>query len=227
MLPPESLPIPIGDPPAAMIAASPLLLPPGDRWRLYGFRVPPCIELALSSPMPPGGQFVLPIMIAPAARIRATTVASRVGTFSASLRNPAVVTTPAVSKMSFTVNGTPWRGPTFAPREMWRSAARAWMSALCPSVRTTAFRCGLIAPICSMCALTISSDEIRPDRMAFAIHVAEAPITFRRRRRLFATSDDVAGLGASDFPGSVAHPREADLGVQRHAFPPSLRTRGR
>jgi len=31
MLPPESLPMPIGDPPAAMIAASPLLLPPGDR----------------------------------------------------------------------------------------------------------------------------------------------------------------------------------------------------
>ncbi len=50
-----------------------------------------------------------------------------------------------------------------------------------------------------MCALTISSDEIRPDLMAFAIHVAEAPITFLRRRRLFATSDDVAGLDVEDL----------------------------
>src|SRR2546428_9813085 len=77
---------------------------------------------------------------------------------------------------------------------MWRSAARAWISALWPSVRTTAFRCGFIAPICSMCALRISSEEIRPDRIAFASQTADAPITFRRRRRLFAMSDDVARL---------------------------------
>src|ERR1700730_6161536 len=209
MLPPESLPMPIGDPPAAMIAASPLLLPPGDRWRSYGFRVPPCTEEALSSPMPPGGQFVLPIRIAPAARIRATTVASCAGTFVLSFLKPAVVTTPAVSKMSLTVNGTPWRGPSLAPRWIWRSAARAWINALWPSVRTTALRCGLIAPICSMCALTISSDEIRPVLMAFAIQAAEAPITFLRRR-LLATSDDVAGLD-----------------VERHARFSLLRARGR
>jgi len=41
MLPPESLPIPSGEPPAAMIAASPLLLAPGERAMSYGFRVPP------------------------------------------------------------------------------------------------------------------------------------------------------------------------------------------
>ena len=37
MLPPESLPRPSGDPHAATITASPLLLPPGDRDASYGF----------------------------------------------------------------------------------------------------------------------------------------------------------------------------------------------
>ena len=55
----------------------------------------------------------------------ATTVASWVGTLVLSLRSPAVVTTPAVSKMSFTVKGTPWRGPSLTPRVVCRSAARA------------------------------------------------------------------------------------------------------
>src|SRR5205809_7941735 len=113
---------------------------------------------------------------------------------------------------------------------MWRSAARAWISALWPSVRTTAFRCGFIAPICSMCALTISSEEIRPDLIALASQVAEAPITFRRRRRLLATSDDVARLDVEYLDprahqllelggtaqGPMAESREADLHVQGH-----------
>src|SRR6266576_4596973 len=60
---------------------------------------------------------------------------------------------------------------------------------------------------------------MRPDLMAFAIQVADAPITFLLRRRLFAISDPVAGFpfGASDLPGPVAKPRKADLSVQRHA----------
>src|SRR6202035_1569683 len=67
------------------------------------------------------------------------------------------------------------------------------------SVRTTAFRCGFIAPICSMWALTTSSEEIRPDLIAFAIQVAEAPMTLLLRRRLFATSDRVARLDIENF----------------------------
>ena len=39
MLPPESLPIPSGDHLAAMIAASPPLLPPGVRSKSYGLFV--------------------------------------------------------------------------------------------------------------------------------------------------------------------------------------------
>src|SRR5256885_789474 len=75
MLPPESLPSPSGEPPAAMIAASPLLLTPGERLMSYGLRVPPCSGLQLFSPWI-GGQFVFPMRIAPARRIPATTVAS-------------------------------------------------------------------------------------------------------------------------------------------------------
>src|SRR3989442_6504922 len=88
MLPPESLPRPSGDPPAAMIAASPLLLTPGERLMSYGLRVPLCRGLQLFSPWI-GGQFVLPIKIAPARRIRATTVASWSGMRLRRMRRPA------------------------------------------------------------------------------------------------------------------------------------------
>src|ERR1700694_2110242 len=100
MLPPESLPRPRGDPPAAMIAASPLLLTPGVRLMSYGLRVPPCSGLHVSSAAPAGGQFVLPIRIAPARRMRATTVASWSGILLRSMRMPAVVGRAAGLEMS-------------------------------------------------------------------------------------------------------------------------------
>jgi len=107
--PPESLPIPSGDPPAAMIAASPLLLAPGERAMSYGLRVPPCRGFQLSPPVPPGRQFVLPIRIG-RSRIRAITVASRSGCcFAASAAGGRRKTRRA--KMSLAVNGTPCRGP--------------------------------------------------------------------------------------------------------------------
>ena len=43
-----------------------------------------------------------------------------------------------------------------------------------------------------MCALTISSEEMRPLLIALAIQAAEAPITFLLRRLLFGMSDHVA-----------------------------------
>src|SRR5436189_5979774 len=99
MLPPESLPIPSGEPPAAMIDASPLLLPPGERLTSYGLRVPPWSGFQLSLPTPPGGQFVLPIRTAPARRSRAITVASRGGVWVRSMRSPAGVGSPAVLEL--------------------------------------------------------------------------------------------------------------------------------
>src|SRR5256885_9076692 len=136
MLPPESLPRPRGEPPAAMIAALLLLLTPGERLMSYGLRVPPCSGLQLFSPWI-GGQFVLPIRIAPALRIRATTVASRSGMWLRRIRRPAVVGRPAVLKMSLTVNGTPCRGPSALARVLWRSAARASLLALSAGAKTT------------------------------------------------------------------------------------------
>src|SRR5437763_16469373 len=110
MLPPESLPIPIGDPPAAMMAASPLLLPPGERLMSYGFRVPPWSGFQLSLPAPPGGQLVLPIRIAPAPRMRAITVGSWSGTWLRIMRGAAVVGRPAVLKVALGVDGTACSG---------------------------------------------------------------------------------------------------------------------
>src|SRR5262245_16324647 len=72
MLPPESLPRPSGDPPAAMIAASPLELPAGLYSGLYGLLVRPYTSFCTPT-------FVLPSRMPPAARSRATTVASRAG----------------------------------------------------------------------------------------------------------------------------------------------------
>src|SRR5437773_8363859 len=126
MLPPESLPSPSGEPPAAMIAASPLLLTPGERLMSYGLRVPPCSGLQLFSPWI-GRQFVLPIRIAPARRIRATTVASRSGMWLRRMRRPAVVGRPAVLKMSLTVNGTPCNGHSELRRVLRRSADRDYL----------------------------------------------------------------------------------------------------
>src|SRR3989449_10603324 len=126
MLPPESLPRPSGDPPAAMIAASPLLLTPGERLMSYGLRVPLCRGLQLFSPWI-GGQFVLPIKIAPARRIRATTVASWSGMRLRRMRRPAVVGRPAVLKMSLTVNGTPCSGPSALPRVLWRAGGAGFL----------------------------------------------------------------------------------------------------
>src|SRR5207244_11396985 len=104
MLPPESLPSPSGEPPAAMIAASPLLLTPGERLMSYGLRVPPCRGLQLFSPWI-GGQFVLPIRIAPARRIPATTVAAGSGMRLRRMRRPTVVGRPAALQMSLTGHG--------------------------------------------------------------------------------------------------------------------------
>src|SRR2546429_6603833 len=110
MLPPESLPSPSGEPAAAMIDASPLLLPPGVRLTSYGLRVPPWMEFQLSPPVPPGGQLVLPIRMAPARRMRAMTVASWSGTWLRMIRRPAVVGRPLGLKMSLAGKGPPRRG---------------------------------------------------------------------------------------------------------------------
>jgi hypothetical protein len=62
--------------------AAPPLLPPHVLVRSYGLRVAPKTSLKVWDPAPNSGVFVLPQVIAPAARMRVTISASRVGTLS-------------------------------------------------------------------------------------------------------------------------------------------------
>ena len=80
--PPVSLPSAIGTMPHASATAPPPLLPPHVFVRSYGFRVAPNTVLNVCDPAPNSGVFVLPQVMAPAARIRVTMSASRVGTVS-------------------------------------------------------------------------------------------------------------------------------------------------
>jgi hypothetical protein len=115
----------MGEAPAAWVAASPPLLPAGERAGSYGLFVLPCTALSVTPPEPPGGTFVLPRRIAPARRIRATATASSCGTTPIRSGIPTDVSTPAVANTSFAVNGTPCRGPRAWPRARDASAARA------------------------------------------------------------------------------------------------------
>jgi hypothetical protein len=80
--PPASLPSAIGTMPHASATAAPPLLPPQVRLTSQGLRVAPKTRLKVCDPAPNSGVLVLPSVTAPAARMRATIVASRVGTWS-------------------------------------------------------------------------------------------------------------------------------------------------
>src|SRR6187455_691258 len=75
--PPPSLPIPPAEQPTAMAADSPPLEPPGVRSRFQGLLVRPMRWLSVSYIARNSGVLVLPRITAPAARRRATAVASR------------------------------------------------------------------------------------------------------------------------------------------------------
>ena len=66
--------------PAATAAAEPPLDPPGDAIGAHGLRVGPNAEFSVDEPIANSSQLVLPMMTAPAASRRSTTVASYGGT---------------------------------------------------------------------------------------------------------------------------------------------------
>src|SRR5690242_8879334 len=178
-----------------MIAASPLLVAPGVRLMSYGLRVAPLAGDQPSSSAPPGGQLVLPMRIAPARRMRATTVASWSGMRLRSMRRPVVVGRPAVLKTSLTVNGTPCSGPSTACRLLARrSAARASLMALSAVANTTALRRGLTVWMCSRWARTTSTEESFLAAMDRASQPAGAPMTSRTAPRLAGRSRNRARL---------------------------------
>ncbi len=160
--PPMSLPSPSGDMPDASAAASPPLDPPAVRSASQGLRVRPCRLDTVWTRKPMSGRLVRPMAIAPAAFMRSTTGASTGAMTSASAGRPLVVGVPARSMFSFTVNGTPWSGPSASPAETARSAATAASPAPSASTRVTALRCGFTSAMRVRWASTTSTELNSP-----------------------------------------------------------------
>ena len=102
-------------------------------------------------------------MTAPAPLSRATTAASRVGTWVRSEAEPAVVVTPATSNVSLIVIGTPWKrpprlAPAPAPRRP-RALAPARASA---ESATIAFSRGLSRAMRSSMRVVSSTEDTCP-----------------------------------------------------------------
>jgi hypothetical protein len=167
----RSLPRPNGAMPAAIAADSPPLDPPGVRSRFHGLFDLPVRRLSVSVEYENSGRFVFASKIAPAFFMRATLVASVSGTRPLKIGEPRCVSTPAVSNESFTVNGTPCRGPTSTPTESASSAAFAASRAPSASV-TTALIVGLVASMRSRCARTTSTEDTSRVRISSASFVA-------------------------------------------------------
>src|SRR5262249_23047406 len=123
--PPVSDPRPSAANPAATAAADPPLDPPGTRRASWGLRVGPNAEFSVDEPIANSSQFVLPIMTPPAATTRSTAVAVYGGRQPSRIRDPQVVGTPLVHRLSFTATGTPASGPGSAPSATAASTASA------------------------------------------------------------------------------------------------------
>ena len=119
--------------PAATAAELPPELPPGTRELSHGLTVFLNAERSVDEPMPNSSQLTLPMITAPAARSRSTTVASYGGCQPARIFDPAVVVRPLVTIMSFSAIGTPASGPSGSPALCLRSTSAAsrsepWLS---------------------------------------------------------------------------------------------------
>ena len=112
-------------------------------------------------PPPYGGQLVLPSRIAPASRIRRTTVASEPGTTPARSGSPIAITRPVASRLSLTVNGTPRSGPSAAPPGVDLARGRERALGVDRDDRVVV---PLTASIRRRCASTISVADSAPSR---------------------------------------------------------------
>ncbi len=124
--PPRSEPWASWPMPVARATAPPPVEPPQVSAGFHGLRVGPKTALKVLAPAPNSGVLVLPRTIAPAAFRRSTTTASSSGTRCSKIFEPSVVRMPFVDVRSLIDTGTPWSGPSEAPR---RSAAVARLAA--------------------------------------------------------------------------------------------------
>ena len=171
--PPMSLPSASGTIPDASAAAAPPLDPPADRVRSYGLRVVPNTGLKVCEPAAHSGTLVLPIVTAPAPRIRSATRSSRLGTWSERSGDPNVVRQPATSWVSLNACGSPCSGPTGSPRASRSSASAAPARARSSSSDTTALTSGFTCAIRARCSSSSSRAEISLPATAAAIDRAE------------------------------------------------------
>src|SRR5258706_4463074 len=102
-----SLPMPIGDMPAASAADSPPDEPPDVRSRFQGLLVRPVTRLSVSVQPENSGILVFISGMAPAALKRATAVASLSGAFPANSFEAPWVGTPSVVNASLIRKGKP------------------------------------------------------------------------------------------------------------------------
>ena len=104
---------------------------PADRVGSTGLRVVPKTGLNVCDPAANSGTLVLPIVTAPALRIRSTSRRSVSGTWSAKSGEPYVVRQPATSWVSLKACGRPCSGPvSLAPGERLVGGGRTLPGAL-------------------------------------------------------------------------------------------------
>ena len=136
--PPVSVPVTNGAMPAASAAAEPPELPPGTQLRSQGFLTAPKKLVSLEEPIANSSILHLPSITAPSACILETTVASYAGINCSSMREPQVVLTPLVQKISLCSRGMPV-SEAMSPLAMALSASRALSIACSEHVVMTAF----------------------------------------------------------------------------------------
>ncbi len=114
---------------------------------------------------PNSGVVVLPRKTAPCARSRATEGASSARLpFSDRVLDPLRVGVPRISRMSFTVTGTPSTNPAGSPRRHRSADSRACASACSAVIRTKAFTSGWIDSARSSAARVASTGLKAPVR---------------------------------------------------------------
>ena len=121
--------------------------------------------------------WVLPRMTAPAARSRATSVASLDGNVCAKAAAPARVGMPATSMMSLTPTGTPWSGPGACPAARAASRSRASARAARASRWTHARTEGSSASIRSRHAVVSATAVHSPSRIRPAASTTPASVS--------------------------------------------------
>ena len=173
--PPVSEPSASGASNAETAAAEPPPEPPGMRSRSHGLCVAPYAECSVDEPIANSSMLVLPSGTRPAARIRATTVASYGGIQPSRIFDPAVDGMPSVQSTSLIATGTPASGPSLSPAFRCLSIAAAVASA-------SAFRCRnawmspSTAAIRSRCAWVASTLETSPTASSAASSEASSRV---------------------------------------------------